>query len=195
MNISRRFVSPIALAILIAAGAASSARAAYTHTHYARSYHARMHSARVSRDVLLMHRVEAALRHDRLDGAKAYTAAPGVIVLYGTVFDDHDRTRAEQAAKHVRGIHQVVDNLQTKTGQWMAEEQRIDLQLQQSGFNDVQARVIGPEVYLSGQVVGQAEKQRAAEVVASVSKKEINNMVWVQPGSVFGSIFQTRQRM
>jgi hypothetical protein len=195
MNISRRFVFPIALAILTASGAASSARAAYTHNHYARAHRAAIHNARVSRDVLMMHRVDAVLRHDRIDGAKAYTAAPGVVVLYGTVFDDQDRARAEQAAKHVRGVHQVVDNLQTKTGQWMAEEQRIDLQLQQSGFNDVQARVIGPEVYLSGQVVGQGEKQRASEVVASVSKKEINNMVWVQPGSVFGSIFHTRQSM
>jgi osmotically-inducible protein OsmY len=136
-----------------------------------------------------MHRVYAALRQDRLNGARAYTAAPGVVVLYGTVFDDQDRARAEQAVKRVRGVHQVVDNLQTKTGQWMAEEQRIDLQLQQSGFNNVQARVIGPNVYLSGQVVGQAEKQRASEVVASVSKKEINNMVWVQPGSIFSGIF------
>jgi osmotically-inducible protein OsmY len=194
MNISRRFVLAIAVTILTVSGASSSARAAYTETHHvhayhARTHHARVHNARVASDAVLMHRVDAALRNDRISGARAYTAAPGVVVLYGTVFDDQARAQAERTANRVRGVHKVVDNLQTQTGQWLAEEQRIDLQLQQSGFNKVQARVIGPEVYLSGQVVGQTEKYRATEVVASVSRKEINNMVWVQPGSVFGSIF------
>ena len=193
MNTSRRFVLAIGVAILTVSGASSSARAAYTQTHhahaYVRAHHARVHSARVTSETILMHRVDTALHHDRITGARAYTSAPGVVVLYGTVFDDQARAHAEQTANRVRGVHKVVDNLQTQTGQWLAEEQRIDHQLQQSGFNDVQARVIGPEVYLSGQVVGQTEKYRATEVVASVSRKEINNMVCVQPGSVFGAIF------
>lgn len=194
MNISRRFVLAIAVATLTVSGVSSSARADYPQTHHAHAYHARAHHARVhsapvTSEAILMHRVDAALRHDRISGARAYTAAPGVVVLYGTVFDDQARAHAKQAANRVRGVHKVVDNLQTQTGQWLAEEQRIDLQLQQSGFEKVQARVIGPEIYLSGQVVGQTEKYRATEVVASVSRKEINNMVWVQPGSVFGSIF------
>lgn len=194
MNISRRFVLATAVATLTVAGASSSARAADTQTHHAHAYHARAHHARahyspVTSEAILMHRVDSALRHNRISGARAYTAAPGVVVLYGTVFDDQARAHAEQTANRVGGVHKVVDNLETQTGQWLAEEQRIDAQLQQSGFNDVQARVIGPEVYLSGQVVGPTEKDRAAEVVASVSRKEISNMVWVQPGSVFGSIF------
>ena len=137
-------------------------------------------------EVALMNRVTAALRSsDRLNGAKAYTAAPGVVVLYGMVFDDKDRALAEQTANGVSGVNQVVDNLRTKTGKWFQEEERINTQLQMNGFNDVQVRVIGPEVYLSGQVTSQAEKQRAANVVASVSNKQINNMIWVQPGSMF----------
>ncbi len=161
-----RTILAIAVLILAVAGAASLARA--------------------DGEVALMNRVNAALRgNDRLNGAKAYTAAPGVVVLYGMVFDDKDRALAEQVANGVNGVNQVVDNLRTKTGKWVQEEERIDLQLQMNGFNDVQVRVVGPVVYLSGQVTSQAEKQRAANVVASTSNLQINNMIWVQPGSMF----------
>jgi osmotically-inducible protein OsmY len=54
-----------------------------------------------------------------------------------------------------------------------------------NGFNDVQVRVVGPEIYLSGKVTSQSEKQRAAAVVASVSNLQINNFIWVQPASIF----------
>jgi osmotically-inducible protein OsmY len=142
--------------------------------------------ARANGEVVLMNRVNAALRgNDRLNGAKAYTAAPGVIVLYGMVFDDKDRALAEQTANGVNGVTQVVDNLRTKTGKWFKEEERVNTQLQMNGFNDVQVRVVGPEIYLSGQVTSQSEKQRAANVVASVSNLQINNFIWVKPGSIF----------
>jgi|SRR5208282_5115090 len=138
-------------------------------------------------EAALMNQVNAALRsNDRLNGAKAYTVAEGVVVLYGTVFDDKDRALAEQTANAVPGVTSVVDNLRTKTGKWFQEEERIDLQLQMNGFNDVQAKVVGPYVYLSGQVTSQADKQRAANVVGSISPNlQINNMIWVQPGSMF----------
>jgi len=133
-----------------------------------------------------MNRVNAALRrNDRLNGAKVYTAAPGVVVLYGTVFDDKDRKLAEQTAHGVKGVSHVIDNLRTKTGKWFREEERINAQLQMNGFNDAQVRVVGPEAYLSGQVQSQSDKQRAANVVASVSKLHITNFIWVQPGSIF----------
>jgi osmotically-inducible protein OsmY len=143
--------------------------------------------ARADASAALMNRVNAALHSsDRLNGAKAYTAAPGVVVLYGMVFDDKDRTLAEQVANGVRGVNQVIDNLRTKTGKWFDEEERINTQLQTSGFNDVQAKVVGPVIYLSGQVTGQATKDRAASVASSVfPNKQINNMIWVQPGSLF----------
>src|SRR5712671_2935399 len=74
-------------------------------------------AARADGEVALMNRVNTALRgNDRLNGAKAYTAAPGVIVLYGMVFDDKDRALAEKTANGVNGVTQVVDNLRTKTG-------------------------------------------------------------------------------
>jgi osmotically-inducible protein OsmY len=143
--------------------------------------------ARADSEAGLMNRVNAALHaNDRLNGAKAYTAAEGVVVLYGMVFDDKDRALAEQTANGVPGVNSVIDNLRTKTGRWVQEEERIELQLQSNGFNDVQARVVGPYIYLSGQVTGQADKDRAANVASSVyPNKQINNMIWVQPGSMF----------
>ncbi len=109
---------------------------------------------RADGEAALMNRVNAALRSNgRLNGAKAYTAAEGVVVLYGTVFDDKDRALAEQVANSVSGVSQVVDNLRTKTGKWADEEERINTQLLSNGFNDVQAkaaatvrRIRGPEV-------------------------------------------------
>jgi hypothetical protein len=57
---------------------------------------------------------------------------------------------------------------------------------QMNGFNDVQVKVVGPYVYLSGQVTGQGAKQRAASIVNSVAPNlQINNMIWAQPGSMF----------
>jgi osmotically-inducible protein OsmY len=138
-------------------------------------------------EAALMNRVNAALRSNpRLNGAKAYTAAEGVVVLYGTVFDDKDRALAEKTANTVAGVNSVVDNLRTKTGKWAQEEERINSQLLSSGFADVQARVIGPYIYLSGRVTRQADKDRAATVALSVyPNKQIDNMIWVQPGSMF----------
>jgi osmotically-inducible protein OsmY len=143
--------------------------------------------ARAQSGAGLMNRVNAALHsNDRLNGARSYTASEGVVVLYGTVFDDKDRALAEQVARGVPGVNDVIDNLQTKTGKWYQEEVKINSQLQMSGFNDVQAKVIGPYIYLSGQVTGQGNKDRAGQVASSVfPDKQISNMIFVQPGSVF----------
>src|SRR5580658_217178 len=144
-------------------------------------------SAFAQSEAALMNRVNAALRsNDQLNGAKAYTAAEGVIVLYGMVFDEKDRVLAEQTANAVPGVNSVVDNLRTKTGKWAQEEERINTRLLTNGFNDVQARVVGPYIYLSGNVIGPAAKAHAADVAASVyPNKQINNMIFVQPGSMF----------
>jgi BON domain len=135
---------------------------------------------------VLMHRVDRALRaNDNLNGAMCYSPAPGVIVLYGKGFDSKDRDLAEATAENVRGVTQVVNTLRTMTGQWRAEEERINDTLLLNGLEGVSARVIGSQVYLSGTVTGQAEKQRAARVVASVSNLQQNNFIWVKPGPIF----------
>jgi osmotically-inducible protein OsmY len=151
--------------------------------------------ARADGEVALMNRVIAALRsNERLNGAKAYTAAPGVVVLYGMVFDDKDRALPERTANGVNGVAQVVDNLRTKTGKWLREEERINTQLLTNGFNDVQVRVVGPEVYLSGQVASQSEKQRAASVVASVSSLQITTSSGSNPARYFRARRHLRPR-
>jgi BON domain len=135
---------------------------------------------------VLVHRVERALRtNDNLNGAMCYSPAPGVLVLHGKVFDSKDRDLAEATASNVRGVSQVVNTLRTMTGQWMAEEERINDTLALNGLDGVSARVIGSQVYLSGTVIGQAEKQRAARVVASISNLQQNNFIWVAPGPMF----------
>jgi osmotically-inducible protein OsmY len=139
-------------------------------------------------DTALMHRVDRALRADRrLNGASAYTAAPGVVVLYGKVFDQKDSALAEAAANKVPGVKRVVNTLHTMTGQWIEEESRINDTLQLNGFQDVSVKVVGPEAYLSGQVNSEADKQRAVTVVSSVSKLQVVNFVRVVPGPLIST--------
>ncbi len=135
---------------------------------------------------VLMHRVERALRaNDNLNDAMCYTTAPGVVVLYRRVFDEKDRRLAEATSNNVRGVNQVVNTLRTTTGKWLEEEERINDTLQSNDLPGISARVVGPDVYISGTVTIKAEKQRAGRVVASVSRLRVSNMVWVQPGSLF----------
>ena len=124
-------------------------------------------------------------RFQLLHGTRVLATAPGVIVLYGRVFDEKDRRLAEATANNVRGVNQVVNTLRTTTGKWLEEEERINDTLQLNDLQGVSARVVGPEVYISGTVTSEAEKQRASRVVASVSQLQVNNMIWVQPGSLF----------
>jgi BON domain len=159
----------IALLVALTIGTASAPANAYSST-------------------VLMHKVNAVLRaNDNLNGASAYTASPGVVVLYGTVFDDKDRVFAEQTASKVPGVKHVINTLRTKTGVWLGEESSINDTLQLNGFEDVSVRVIGNQAYLSGQVSSEAEKQRAANVVSSVSKLQINNVIWVKPGPLIST--------
>jgi len=52
-----------------------------------------------------MNGVAAAMRsYDRLNGAKAYTAAAEVVVLYGTVFDDKDRAQRSSSQMAFPGL-------------------------------------------------------------------------------------------
>ena len=136
----------------------------------------------------LMNRVESALRRDRrLNGASCYTAAPGVIVLYGKVFDNPDRELAQATAANVRGVRQVVNTLRTETGQWQAEESRINDTLLLNDFNGVSVRVIASQAYVSGQVSTEAEKQRAVRVIESMSNLQVVNFIRVVPGSILST--------
>jgi osmotically-inducible protein OsmY len=142
--------------------------------------------ARADSQTSLMNKVDAVLKKDRrLNGASCYTAAPGVIVLYGKVFDDKSRTLAEKTALKVHGVKKVINTLTTTTGTWLEEEVRINDTLQLNGFQGCTARVIGKDAYLSGQVSSDAEKQRAARVISSISNVRVVNFIRVAPGSLF----------
>ena len=104
--------------------------------------------ARAGSQTALMNRVNKAFRRDnRLNGAYCYTAAPGVIVLHGTVFDTADRELAESTARQVRGVKQVINGLLTTTGDWQAEQARINDMLALNGFTDLTVRVIGSQAF------------------------------------------------
>lgn len=134
----------------------------------------------------LAQRVTAALRADRrLNGAECYRAAPGVIVLHGTVFDPQSRALAETTTSSVYGVKQVINGLLTTTGEWQAEQQKVNDTLALNGFSDLAVRVIGKTAYLSGTVTGDSEQQRALRVIASISQLQVVNFSRVLPGSVF----------
>ena len=136
----------------------------------------------------LMNRVDRALRQNRrLNGADCYTAARGVIVLYGKVFDEHDRELAEQTAAQVRGVKQVVNTLRTTTGQWQAEESRINDTLLLNDCYGVSVRVIGSQAYVSGQVSTAAQEQKALGVVSATSKLQVLNFIRIVPGPIFST--------
>lgn len=139
-------------------------------------------------ETALMNRVNRALHADRrLNGAASYTASPGIIVLYGKVFDEKDSQLAQRTAARVPGVKQVINTLHTSTGQWRAEESRINDTLQINDLQDVSAKVIGPEVYLSGQVSSQEEKMRAQVVAGAVSKLQVVNFIRVVSGPLFST--------
>ena len=143
-------------------------------------------SARAASSTVLSHRVEAALRaNDNLNGANCYTAAPGVIVLYGKVFDNKDRDLAESTAFNVHGVKQVVNTLRTTTGKWLEEEARINDTLVLNDLQGVSVKVVGREAYVSGQVETEGDEQRALRVIASESNLRVVNFIRAVPGSIF----------
>jgi osmotically-inducible protein OsmY len=142
-------------------------------------------SAAAASSTVLSNRVEASLRaNDNLNGANCYTAAPGVIVLYGKVFDNKDRDLAESTAFNVHGVKQVVNTLRTTTGKWLEEEARINDTLVLNDLQGVSVKVIGREAYVSGQVETEAEEQRALRVIASESNLRVLSFIRVVPGSI-----------
>ncbi|MBV8053941.1 MAG: BON domain-containing protein [Deltaproteobacteria bacterium] len=133
-----------------------------------------------------MSRVNKAFRRDnRSNGAYCYTAAPGVIVLHGTVFDTADRELAESTARQVRGVKQVINGLLTTTGDWQAEQARINNTLALNGYTDLTVRVIGSQAFLSDTAVGQSEQQRAIRVIHSVSTLQVVNFNRYVSGPLF----------
>jgi hypothetical protein len=137
----------------------------------------------------LLKRVESVLRSDsNLNGASAYTTTPGVVILYGVVFDKNDRELAEQRVRKIKGVKDVINTLRTSTGEWLEQEARINDTLQLNDLPNIQAKVIGQEVYLSGTTTSDADKQRAVRVAASVAPNlQVVDFMRVVPGPMFST--------
>jgi osmotically-inducible protein OsmY len=137
---------------------------------------------------VLANRVDRALRQDRrLNGADCYATTPGTIVLYGKVFDEHDSKLAEKTAAEVPGVRRVINTLRTATGQWQAEESRINDTLLLNDCYGVSVRVIASQAYVSGQVNTAAQEQKALRVVSSTTKLQVVNFIRVVPGPIFST--------
>lgn len=173
-------VLTVALSVALAAPAAHARSLARRRVHRAAFVH---HRYRYS----LGERVEGVLRADRsLAGARARATSRGTVVLSGTVFDDNAARQAELTASHVRGVRQVVNHLTTVTGQWMAQQVRINSALVKIGaLQNVSARVVGDQAYLWGDVNSEADRAWAARVASSFSPNlRVVNLVRVVPGAL-----------
>jgi osmotically-inducible protein OsmY len=166
----------------------------HTVTARAQTAHKAVHHTR-TRTVARKHRypsgpsskVNVALRADpTLTGSQARPLESGGVALHGTVFDEPQRIEAERIAMHVHGVKYVINDLKTTTGQWMDEQIPINnALLRVDSLQGVSARVIGPQVYLSGQVNSEADKARAVQLASEYSHLEVVDMIRVVPPSIF----------
>jgi osmotically-inducible protein OsmY len=80
----------------------------------------------------------------------------------------------------------VENHLATITGQWTAQQVRINSALVQVGaLQNVSARVIGNQAYLWGEVNSESDKAWAARVASSFANLQVVNQVRVVPGPLF----------
>jgi osmotically-inducible protein OsmY len=108
-------------------------------------------------------------------------------VLWGTVFEDDTKRRAEAAASNVEGVSRVISNLRNATQSWAKEEDLVTRELQNAGLSNVTIHIIGGDAYLNGQVSSQEEKDRATQIAQSAGSLVIRtNLIRVVPHGFFG---------
>jgi TonB family protein len=135
----------------------------------------------------LIERVNSELRGNRrLRRVQAYTNG-SVVTIFGKVFDDKDRVLAERTVRNVDGVGAVINNLTTDTQQWEQNQTLVTQALQSAGLNNVQAKVIGHDAYLSGQVKTELDRERAVTVAQSAAPVRVReNLVTVAIGNMLG---------
>jgi TonB family protein len=135
----------------------------------------------------LIERVNTELRANRkLRRVQAYTNG-SVVTIFGKVFDDNDRLLAERTVRGTDGVSAVIDNLTTDTQQWQQNQTLITQALQNAGLNNVQVKVIGRSVYLSGQVKTELDRERAVTVAQAAAPVHVReNLITVAMGNIFG---------
>ena len=136
----------------------------------------------------LRDRVSEALRANRnLGRVQFYTNPGGSVVLFGKVFDEKGKGVAEQVVRGVPGVTTVVDNLTTDTDTWRQQQAEVQSQLSNAGLENVTVKIIGHDAFLSGEVMTDAEKDRAVTITEGAAPVVVRtNLITVKPGSVFG---------
>ncbi len=122
----------------------------------------------------------------KLHRVKAYTTG-GTVTLFGKVFDDSDKSLAEDTVRNIPGVTSVVNTIITDEAEYAEEQSRITQELANAGLDKVTVKVIGHDAFLNGEVKTELEKSRAvtvAEGAAPVTVRE--NLIRVEPGNMFG---------
>ena len=115
-----------------------------------------------------------------------YTSG-STVTIFGKVFDNDAKLYAEKIVRHVPGVGNVIDSLQTDTADWAARQAAIASQLYAAGLNSVTVKVIGHDAYLDGTVKTDAQKQQAVTITENASPVHVaGNLIRVVPGNMFG---------
>ena len=112
-----------------------------------------------------------------------YTVTEGVVTLSGNVTSDQIRTGAEQAAKSVKNIKSVTNNISVRTPiVTRSSDTDVTLRTQiitkmvNKGFNDVKVDVRDGEVILSGQVA-RNDLQEVMKIANESNPRKVTNQL------------------
>ncbi|MGA2411619.1 MAG: TonB family protein [Candidatus Binataceae bacterium] len=118
---------------------------------------------------------------------QVYASPGGMVTLSGSVFGEKDKAYAERTVRNVSGVTGIIDNLNVQTAEWVANQNRIQQELQNAGLTGVTVKVIGKDAYLDGEVKTALDKQRAVTITMSAAPVNVaGNLIRVAPGRVFG---------
>jgi osmotically-inducible protein OsmY len=133
-------------------------------------------------------RVQEALGGDpRFKDVRVTVTQPGTVILEGSVFDRKALDDAAQIARGMQGVTRVINALTTTTFDWKKTQLRINQMLLNNGLGSVTATVVGNQVFLSGTVASDADKQRVVSIVQTAAPGIGlgSNIITVVPSGVF----------
>lgn len=135
----------------------------------------------------LQQRVKEVLASNpKLRRVDCYTSG-GTVTIFGKVFDADAKQLAERVVGRVPGVSNVIDSLSTDESDWAARQNKIAMQLANSGLSNVTIKVIGHDAYLGGTVKSEADKQRAVTIAESAAPVQVRtNLITVEIGNMFG---------
>jgi hypothetical protein len=136
---------------------------------------------------LLVERVNSQLRANRRLRRVQASSNGSVVRIFGKVFDDSDRLLAERTVRDTDGVREIINDVTTDTREWDQNQTLINQALQNGGLTNVQAKVIGRNAYLSGQVKSDSDRERAVTIASSAASVEVReNLITVAVGNILG---------